>query len=315
MSPATKRVEFRIPISPNEGFYSQVRFFNYALRRLGVPPYRDARLLVVVGDRCDIDQVRSQNRWSEKFNVAWEPVPGEICDEFGMWGTANWRLNVPAGDAEIIILSDADTVLFRDIDPLLADFPVTEAAIRGHMAYRPPPSFAKAGAPDARSSEFWPWLFDAFSLPWPATTYSYSIDPNGQWAEAPAYFNLGFVALSPKALSVFASEIDDADRRINELTGSEMRCQIALTVIAYRAGLDIATLPAAYNASNELSHLTLNGITPDQIRVLHYLQSDEVNRSTILLPNEIDHFLARSLSNPANIALQSVVGEFRQSLT
>jgi hypothetical protein len=158
-------------------------------------------------------------------------------------------------------------------------------------------------------------LFDAFNIPWPATTYSYSIDPSRQWAEAPAYFNLGFVALSRKALSVFGSEIAEANRRINELTGSQMRCQIALTIIAYRAGLDIGTLPAAYNASNELSHLTLNELTPDQIRVLHYLQSDEVNRSTILLPREIDHFLARSLSNPANIALQSVAREFRQSLT
>lgn len=314
MSHPPARIEFRIPISPNEKFFRQVRFFNYALRRLAAPRYRDARLLVVVGDRCDLDEVRSRNKWSEDFNVAWERVPDAIWDEFGIWGTADRRLNVPAGDAEIIILSDADTVLVRDIDPVLGELPTDEAAIRGHMAYRPPPSLSDTVAPDPRSPDFWPWLFNAFNVPWPATTYLYSIDPCRRWAEAPAYFNLGFIVLNPKALSILERQITEVQRRLKELTTSDMRCQIALTLIAYRASMNIGALPAAYNTGNELAHLRLNDLHAADIRVLHYLQSDEIDRSVILLPGEIDRFLARPLVNPANILLQNLVREFRETL-
>ena len=309
-----RRLEFRIPISPKPGFFSQIRFFNYALRRLGSPPYRDARLVVVVGDHCDVDNVRRQNRWSENFNVAWERVLDEVFDEFGIWGTANWRLTLPAGDAEVIILSDADTVLLRDIDPLLADLPAAAAAIRGHMAHSPPQSL-NTSAPAGDSPEFWRWLFDAFSLPWPSATYRYSLDTDRSWPEVPAYFNLGFVVLNPMALSVFASEIAETARRINDLTRSFMRCQIAVTLIAHRASMDIGALSAAYNAANDLTHLALHGLTVDQIRVLHYLRDEEINRSTIFLPRHIDRFLARPLSNPANIALQNLAREFRETLT
>jgi hypothetical protein len=311
MPQPTKRIEFRIPISPTEQFFSQVRFFNFALRRLQGPHYRDAKLLIVVGDHCDLDEVRRQNTWSESFNVGWDRVPDDLFDEFGWWGTANRRLNIPAGDAEIIILSDADTVLLRDIDSVLADFPMQEAMLRGHMAHVPP-RHVKSSAPSPEGPIFWPWLFDAFGLQWPPITYRYSMDADGSMPVAPAYFNLGFVAMNAKALTIFDSEITDTSRRVIALTESRMRCQIALTIIAHRAGIRIETLSAAYNAANDLGHLIPNGLSGEQIRVLHYLRSDECSRLE-LQPHLIDDFLARSLTNPANIALQKMAREYRDS--
>lgn len=310
MSPVNKRVEFRIPISPTEKFFSLVRFYNFALRRLNSPQYRDARLLVVVGDHCNLDAVRRENKWSENFNIAWERVPDEIFAEFHWGGTANWRLSIPADDADIIILSDADTVLLRDIDPLLMEFPLDEPAVRGHMAHLPPPLGIKSTAPSTAGPEFWPWLFNVFGIPWPAVTYRYSMDVDGSLPMSPAYFNLGFVALSAKALPIFASEIMETTRRVTVATDSFMRCQIAVTVIAHRAGINIGTLPAAYNAANDLGHLGPNELTVDQIRVLHFLRSDEIDREE-WQPHLIDDFLSRSLTNPANIALQNLAREYR----
>src|ERR1700756_1751695 len=66
--PSAKKLEFRIPISPTTKFFSLVRFFNFALRRLERPQYKNARLLVVVGDHCDLDFVRRENEWSNDFN-------------------------------------------------------------------------------------------------------------------------------------------------------------------------------------------------------------------------------------------------------
>jgi hypothetical protein len=313
MSQPDKRVEFRIPISPTEKFFSLVRFYNFALRRLDSPRYRDARLLIVVGDHCNLDDVRRENKWSENFNITWERAPDEIFDEFHWAGTANWRLSIPGGDADIIILSDADTVLLRDIDPLLMEFPLEEPAVRGHMAHLPPPPGIKSTAPPTVGPEFWPWLFNVFDISCPAVTYRYSMNVDGSLPVSPAYFNLGFVALNAKALAVFASEIVEATRRVSIATDSFMRCQIAITIIAHRAGIDIGVLPAAYNAANDLGHLWPNKLTADQIRVLHFLRKDEIDREE-LQPHLIDNLLSRSLTNPANIALQNLAREYRESL-
>jgi hypothetical protein len=312
MSLLTKRVEFRIPISPTEKFFSLVRFYNFALRRLG-GAYREARLVVTVGDHCDLDDVRRQNTWSERFNVIWERVPDQIFDEFHWGGTANWRLRLPVEDADVIVLSDADTVLLRDIDPLVAGFALELPSIRGHMAHLPPPLGAKSIAPSPAGPEFWPWLFNLFSIQWPGAAYRYSMDTDGSLPVSPAYFNLGFIALNAPALAILGSEIDETTRRVTAATDSVMRCQIALTVIGYRAGIDIGALPAAYNAANDMIHLKVNGLAAERIRVLHFLREDEVNRDE-LQPHLIEKLLSRSLANPANIALQKLAREFRESM-
>jgi len=179
------------------------------------------------------------------------------------------------------------------------------------MAHYQPPLGANSKAPSTADPEFWPWLFRVFSIPWPASTYRYSMDANGALPFSPAYFNLGFVALNAKALTIFAAEIAETTRRVTALTDSPMCCQIAVTIIAHRAEFDIETLPAAYNSANDLGHFRLNGLTTDQIRVLHFLRTDEIDRGDIQ-PHLIDKLLTRLLTNQVNITLQDVVREYRK---
>ncbi len=145
------------------------------------------------------------------------------------------------------------------------------------MAHLPPPLGINTPAP----RELWPWLFSEFDVSWPAQTYRYSMDVDGTLPMSPAYFNLGFVAMNAKALPVFAAEITDTTRRVIEVVDTSMRCQIALTIIAHRAGIDIGTLPASYNAANDLAHLAAGCLTVDQVRVLHFLRLDEIDREEL----------------------------------
>jgi hypothetical protein len=307
------RVEFRIPISPNRKFYSLVRFYNFALRRLPGAHYRNARLRVVVGDHCDLDEVRRENVWSEEFDIVWERTPDASFDEFYWAGTANRRVEIAPGDADVIILSDADTVLLRDIDPLLEGLPSAQPTVCGHMAHNWPRLGPGAITPASSSPDFWPLLFDAFGLAWPSSTYRYSI-PRSRSPECPAYFNLGFIALNASALARLAEEIAETTRRVNAMTdNSFMCCQIALTIVAYRNGFDIEVLSAAYNAANDLKHLRANALDVEQIRVLHFLREDEIDRGE-LQPERIDGMLGRPLANPANVALQALARKFRDDL-
>ncbi len=305
------RLEFRIPISPTRKFYSLVRFFDFALRRLPGAHYRNARVRVVVGDYCDLDHVRRENAWSEKSDIVWEKTPDRTFEEFHWGGTANRRLEIDPNGADVIVLSDADTVLLRDIDPLLGAPQPSRPTVRGHMAHFPPPLGPGAVAPNSWGPNFWPWLFDHFGLPWPSSAYRYSIGGD-QSPWSPAYFNLGFVALNAPAVSQLAEEIAETTRRVTMTTESVMRCQIALTIVAYRNGFDLDALPAAYNAANDLAHLQRNALDVDQIRVLHFLREDEITRDEFQ-PDRIDSMLGRRLVNPANIALQALAREFRDA--
>jgi hypothetical protein len=301
------RLEFRIPISPTTGFFSQIRMFDFALRRLG-PPYSLARVSVCVGDDCKIEAVRAANAWSAG-RVEWEAVPHAVFAEFGYHGTADWRLARDAGAADLVILSDADTVLLRDIDPLLASMPTDRPAVRGHMSHLPPPS-SGGDLPASNSPDYWPALFERFGVPWPKRLFSYSMDEAKRFPQVPAYFNLGFLAFNPTGLAAFAPRIFTFQRALMRMLNSNMRCQIAVSLIAYQQGIDIDVLPASYNAANDLGHLRHNYLSPEDIRVLHYLRTDEIERIKILQDDRIDDFLAAELTNPANRALQALAGEY-----
>jgi hypothetical protein len=225
--------------------------------------------------------------------------------EFGIHGTADWRLIPPAPSADLIVLCDADTVLLRDINPLLAAFPLDRPALGGHMAHAPPPA-SGGELPDPRTGDFWPALFALFGARAADRLFDYSMDEGGRLPQAPAHFNLGFVALNPGALTALGSSIFDFQRAFIRKVDSHMRCQVALTLIAYKEGLDIDVLPAAYNAANDIAHLRRNYLSSADIRVLHYLRNDEIDRNVVLQDEFMDDFLARELHNPANRLLQSL---------
>lgn len=304
-------VEFRIPISPTPGFYSQVRFFNFALRRLG-GPYQNARLSVVVGDHADLDRVREENAWSEGENVVWHRVPDEIFDRHGIWGTANWRFMIPSSGADAIILSDADTVLVRPVDPIFEQLAGEKPAIAGHMAHLPPP--VANSAPPSSSADFWRWLLHSLDVPLPAFEYRYSIDADRKFEAVPAYFNLGFIALNSAALALFASQIMEEEEKILALTASRMRCQLAVTTIAYRAGMKILSLPAEYNLANDERHIAQHIRDMAQVRVIHFLRNEEMNRFSDLLEGNLDDFVTRPMTNPANLRVQALAREYAGEL-
>ncbi|MEJ1161793.1 hypothetical protein [Prosthecomicrobium sp. N25] len=304
-------IEFRIPISPTPGFFAQVRLFDFALRRLG-GPYRTARILVVVGDGCDLEDVRRRNPWAEGRPIDWTRVPDTVFERDGYWGTANWRY-VPEADADIVVLSDADTVLLGPVHQALAPLATTRPALAGHMAHYWPPIVSDI-LPPGRSPDFWPKLFDLCGAPLPARLHPYSCNDDDGGPLAPVYLNLGFVALNRPALDVFRRSAFDLHGRLKTLLKSDMWCQIAVPVLASRHLMHATLLPAEYNAANDDIHIARHGIEPSSLRVLHYLREAEFVRSEFLLPGRIDDFLARRLDNPLNRLLQSVVRDFRRNL-
>lgn len=304
------RLEFRIPISPTPGFFAQVSLFHFALQQLA-PRYANARLRIVVGDKCDLKEVIAANPWAHQANVVWERVPPGLFEVADIWGTANWRLSLDAEDADVVILSDADTVLLKDIDPILQDMRMIHPVVQGHIAHYPPP--IDGAEPGPAGPEFWEQIFAEYGASWPLPWNRYSMDTDRTFPLTPPYYNLGFVVMNRAALRCFSQDIHWTEEWLRQKYPSTMRCQIALTLIMAAHGMDARCLPATYNAANDANHFSASGITPKDVRILHYLREDEFNRTKFLLPGYIDEFLSADVKTIMNSTLQELVRKWRRT--
>ena len=300
------RIEFRIPISPTPDFYERVHLFCAALRR--AEPGSTDVVRIVVGDRADLSQVQHDNPWSNEYDVEWHRVPDGIFAAHSFYGTADFRYLLSETMSDLVVLSDADTVLLRPIRQDFLWMIRPEPCIAGHMAHFPPPFEPVVGS-ELMSEDLWRFLFREFFIPWPETLYRYSFDANGK-TPIPAYYNLGFVVLNQAALRIFRQEIFTVQEQLRKLIDSHMRCQIAVTLISYRHAMRRTNLPAIFNAANDLVHLSCNRVQMDQIKVLHYLRNDEFDKRSFLT-DERSAFLQATLENPANQLLQELIRELR----
>ena len=298
------QIEFRIPIAPTVSFYNRVRFFCAALRRLG-RGYTDSLVRIVVGDYADLDEVRRANTWATQYNLQWHRVPDEVSAAHHYYGTSDFRYALPESTADLVVLADADTALIQPVAQNLSWMLCDEPCIAGHMAHIPPPSrFLEKS--DLAARDFWPFLFQEFSIPFPDELYLYSRDLAGDFPTAPAYYNLGFVALNWSALRILKNAIFDVRERLNKIIQSEMRCQIALTLISYKHAMKRHNLPAIFNAANDDAYLRHNRVRPDDIKVLHYLRTNELDRDSFLTDAGRATFLKANFHNPVNQLLQQI---------
>jgi hypothetical protein len=285
-------------------FYNRVHFFCAALRRLG-RRYADSPVRIVVGDYADLNEVRRANPWATQYNLQWYRVPDEVAAAHNYFGTSDFRYALPESTADLVVLADADTAL---VQPIAQDFSwmlCDEPCIAGHMAHIPPPSrFLERS--DLTARDFWPFLFQKFSIPFPDELYRYSRDLAEEFPTAPAYYNLGFIALNCSALRIVKNAIFDVHKRLNKIIQSEMRCQIALTLISYKHALKRRNLPAIFNAANDDAYLRHNGVPPDEIKVLHYLRTNELDRDSFLTGAGRAIFLKANFHNPVNQLLQQI---------
>ena len=248
-------VEFRVPISPTVSFYRRTHLFCAALRRLG-KPYAEATVHVVVGDEPDLSDVRKANAWAEGYPVEWHAVPSGIFQEHHYFGTADFRYLIPSPRDGIVILMDADAVVVNPVLETLEWMKQDAPALAGHMAHSPPP--VQRGGAKIPDDEIWPFLFNAFGIPWPATLYSYSIDIGHRWAKIPAYYKLGFVALNRPALKIFRETIFELQHQLKSIIESGMRCQIACTLTSYLHGMQHQNLPATFNTANAVPYVRIS---------------------------------------------------------
>ena len=266
-------IEVRIPISPVEHHYNRVHLIAHSIRSLG-GEFKDARICVSVGSPDRPIDLHRLLPWSRRLGVHWHWVGR---DEYVAWDkTAHPYIATmmerfrPPFDAETVLMLDADVVAIRPFPEVLAlvsEYP----SIAGVMAHVPP------FAPNE-----WSKLFQQAGLPGPELKCECSgwnvmfTDPEGRYC--PPYFNTGVLVASRRSLELLYDPYMSSLQTVRSLYDTYFFEQIALTLALYKTGIKPHVLPLRYNYPNQEG---FDVAFPDEfheIRLLHFLRTDVVNR-------------------------------------
>jgi hypothetical protein len=304
-------VEFRIPISPNAGFFTSVRLIALLAARLG-PPYSTARILVSVGDYADLDEVRACNEWATDYPVEWRTVPHDFFEAESYLATANDRF-LDSPRADIIVLCDADTCAIARFDDLLVRLDVAHPLVAGLQAHYPP--FGAASLKAAENESRWWKLLAGADLPrYQPLVRRYSFDPDGEKGLAPPYFNYGFIAFNRPAFERIAPLANKYTLRAMALLEEPFfSAQIGLALAISASGVNTMQLGHADNCANDDRVFATGLGSENDIRIIHYLRGDEFDRRTFLCElMELRRFLDMPKCNSVTERLRQHVALFRE---
>jgi hypothetical protein len=299
------RCEIHVPISPTPAFLTKVRYLAASLRRYG-GALADSPMIVTVGDDERVDLERA-HPWSRQLGIEWRWLDDELWRRYGIYATALQRFCYEI-DAPQALLLDADTLFLAPIDDLLEG--VEESpAITGLLAHISP--FLNC---DVDGRELWQRIFRAAELGDAPLECEHSgwqtieFDPDRRYC--PPYFNLGVLLASREVLSAVAQTIYEEMETVRRVHETPFRCQIALTLAILRSGVRWRALPLRFNFPNDMQFLPRYAAELADVRIIHYLRDDELNRAQDLASVEgVGALLARAELNPVNARLRDALQE------
>lgn len=293
--------EFRIPILPEQEFFSNVKLAALSLASLG-GAYATAPILVSVGGHADFSEISAVNRWSSAYPVTWRPVPHAVSDR-GFSSGFDRYAEPPSGD--VIILVDADACLMRPIGGLLQSMrDADRPAVAGLPAHFSP--FSRNGA---ENDAAWRRLLEAFGFGDTPLNFRYSQSPDEAFGGCPAYFNYGFVAFNKMAFTAIQPLIRPLTARVldylKDTPSIFFSAQIALSLAILTVEADPLLLGPEYNCPNSDEMLAHGLHDAADIRVLHYLRREQFDRHSFLCKrDEFDAFCNASFASPVLQAFQ-----------
>jgi hypothetical protein len=287
------KIDFLIPASPIEGFFSQIAMFRFALDALG-PPYRNARLVAVFGAR---EIVPIPPRWAPYFariDVEWADCADYVEGRYD--AQSDRRFEVFRSDADLVISCDADTMLIRPLEPWVLDSALA-GGVGGVLAFYP---FPWRGAPGA-TTEDWQAISKAVLGREIEMNYRYSL----QDAPCPFYINLGFLIGSAKSIGELYAGFRQLRDKVRAVVETYFAEQILFALTVSELGLKAVSLPLRYNFPNDSVADQQYPEEIPQARVIHFLRGTYFNRRWVFARQDLfERFLSRTVEG-SNLELQT----------
>ena len=273
MNEPALKIDFIIPASPNDAFFSQIAMFRLALDALG-HAYREARLVTVFGD-SRITPL--PDRWKphfERIDVEW--ADPSLFEHIGYHAQSERRFGVLRPDADIAVFCDADTLLIRPFEPDVIAA-ARRGALGGVIAHYHFPWADTSGNPSA----------DWFKLSRFVTgqeidlLYRYSLMEPEEINNCPFYVNLGFLIGSPKAMTTLNNSCREIFNDVFEIINNYFFEQVTVALGIAKNELPTTALPIRYNFPNDPIADRKYSSEISQICLIHYLRTELFDRHEI----------------------------------
>ena len=272
VEPALK-IDFVIPASPNDAFFSQIAMFRLALDALG-HLYSEARLVAVFGD-TRITPI--PDRWKshfEKIDVEWAD-PGKF-ERIGYRAQCERRFEVFRSDADIVVSCDADTLLIRPFEPEVIAA-ARHGVLGGVIAHYHFPWADTSGDPSSDWSKLSrSTVGQEIELP-----YRYTLMDSESVENCPFYINLGFLIGSPQSMSVLYESYKSIVDGVFIIVNNYFYEQITVPLAVAKHKIPTTALPMRYNFPNDPIADRKYLAEIRQIRLIHYLRTELFDRQKI----------------------------------
>jgi len=262
------KMQIHVPISPTPSFFTMVHMLAESIRSFA-GEFSDARIVVSIGEDVepfDIEHVRPE---LEPYGIEWRWTDRDQFRRYSYFATGLDRWAEPF-DCDYVVMADADILIVGALDDLTGFLP-TRRSVAGVIATKPP--FTARGVGDDETR--WPELYRAagltpppFEFPIPGHGTHY---PVSGIANAPAYYNFGFVAGTNEAMNAIRESFHEDYLVADEFMQSVVAAQAGLGLSITRHQLDAAGLPLRYNFWSQDKYLANFADDARDIRVLHYL--------------------------------------------
>jgi hypothetical protein len=270
-------VEIHIPISPRPSFFTMVHFLAASLRRRG-GAFRDAKIVVSVGEDCEPFDLRHGHPELSKYDISWRWADRTAFRELSYFATGLRRWN--GFESDYVIMADADTLVLGDISEALR-WLNGPRSICGVIATFPPFMARGDGNTDAVR---WLDLFERAALSPPPFDsvhpgFGHFYDASQGIRNAPPYYNYGFVVGAREAMDSIAGTVEEDYRTAAAYMKSDLAAQAGLALSIVRHQVAYASLPVRFNMWSWPAYLHAFPEDFSDLRLLHYLHPEVFSKS------------------------------------
>lgn len=311
------KVAFLIPASPNAAFFSQIAAFRRAIGA-GAWTRWEPSTKAFFGGTID---PHSRQQWSDELaDVEQVYLDQERFERDGYFAQGDARLEAGASDADVVVLSDADTLLVGSIEDVL-DRVLQRSAVAGVNAHFSFPTEKRHAGPSewnelALALIGKPLLFDR----------EYTLVPPSDDKEpraAPFYLNFGAIFIASDAIPSVAANYLPLRKKVWALLDQPYFAgQVAFTLALAASEIAKISLPISYNFPNDPRADRLYPDSLEDVRLFHYLRTQKFDRQKIFkTAEEYDDFVSMKLDGSDALfqsSVKSILGNeypFRHALS
>jgi hypothetical protein len=298
-----KNVAIIVPISPNDGFLSQVAAIRNALTRLEWQRWT-WQLHVCTSGHLEQGLLE---RWQEHIpEVSFSLASTARFEEEGDWAQSDDQLRCAPRDADVILALDADVLPVANFEHML-DHVHDADCVAGVVAH-----FRFPGWPGQTQHQDWENVAKGLLTKPLDYNCSYTLvspDKPDEERLAPFYLNFGVVFFSANALqSVLPTFLHMRHALDTTMPNPAFSAQVALTLALAEKEVKTLALPMRYNFPNDDAAAVIYPEEADQVLFWHYLRTKKFNRQKIFTsPEEYGHFVTMDLEGMNSRFQQSAI--------